>query len=421
MSSAVLAGSPVPVSKNAVSTSPASPNQAFREVVPLSSPDVDDQDRERVMEVLRGRTLSLGPMLPAFEESLAAAAGTRFAVAVNSGTSALHLCVKGAGIADGDEVITSPFSFVASSNCLLFERAVPKFVDIDLDTYNINTAAIADAITPRTKGILPVHAFGRPCDMNAINAIASRQGLTVIEDSCEAIGATVDGRPAGGLGHAGVFAFYPNKQITTGEGGAVVTNDENLAALCRSWRNQGRGAGSAWLQHERLGYNYRLSDINCALGLGQVARLASILAARQRVVDMYRQKLAGLPHVIPPPPAAPGTSISWFVFVVRLQDEFTAGHRNQILATLRAGGIGCSNYFAPIHLQTFYREAFHYRKGDFPVTEHAADRTIALPFFNHLTESQVSFVVDALSRAIDSLQSPSVSVPSMPIEKTDRL
>jgi perosamine synthetase len=392
---------------------PSHRTDAVPQQIALSSPDVSDQDRDRVLEVLQGRTLSLGPLLPAFEEAMATAAGTRFAVAVNSGTSALHLCVKGAGIGEGDEVITTPFSFVASANCMLYERAIPRFVDIEIDTYNIDPAAVSAHIRPTTRGILPVHVFGRPCDMDAINHIASRRGLTVIEDACEAIGAVAKGKRAGGLGDAGVFAFYPNKQITTGEGGAVLTNDEELAVLCRSWRNQGRGEGSTWLQHERLGYNYRLSDINCALGLGQLSRLESILEKRQRVADCYDEWLTMVPEVILPAAPAPGTSISWFVYVVRLQDEFCREQRDQILASLRSAGIGCSNYFSPIHLQSFYQETFGYRRGDFPITEFVSDRTIALPFHNNLSDEQVSIVTNALGSAIRSLKRPLVAVPAI--------
>jgi perosamine synthetase len=221
--------------------------------IPLSSPDISAEDRERVLAVLSGTTLSLGPSLAAFEAAVAEVAGTRFAVAVNSGTSALHLCVKAAGIGEGDEVITTPFSFVASANCALYERAIPHFVDIDIETYNIDTSQIAGSINCRTRAILPVHVFGRPCDMRGIGSLAGRYGLAVIEDSCEAIGATYEGRPIGSFGESGALAFYPNKQITTGEGGAVVTSEEKVARLCRSWRNQGRGEDGAWLQHERLG------------------------------------------------------------------------------------------------------------------------------------------------------------------------
>ncbi len=368
--------------------------------IPLSSPEVSPEDRERVLAVLNGATLSLGPQLPAFEAAMAEAAGTRFAVAVNSGTSALHLCIKAAGIGDGDEVITTPFSFVASANCALYERAIPRFVDIDIDTYNIDPAQIPGAINHRTRAILPVHVFGRPCDMNAISAIAQNHGLALIEDSCEAIGATYEGRRIGSFGDSGCFAFYPNKQITTGEGGAIVTNDDRVAQLCRSWRNQGRGEGSAWLQHERLGYNYRLSDINCALGLGQLSRLDQMLRKRSAVARMYSEVLESVPEVITP---AHAEGISWFVYVVRLRDEFTRAHRDRVLESLRSEGIGCNNYFSPIHLQSYFREMFGYRRGDFPVTEHVADRTIALPFFNNLSLAQVETVVAALARAIGKL------------------
>ncbi len=381
--------------------------------VPLSSPDVSAEDRQRVLDVLQSPTLSLGPRLPEFEGALALAAGTRFAVAVNSGTSALHLCVKAAGVGPGDEVITSPFSFVASANCLLFEGAKPRFVDIDIDSYNIDPTLICDQINVNTRGILPVHVFGRPCDMKAINGLALRHELVVVEDACEAIGATIDGQLAGSFGQSACFAFYPNKQITTGEGGALVTDDEQVARLARSWRNQGRGEGGAWLQHERLGYNYRLADINCALGIGQLSRLAAILNLRRRVAGLYAERLMRVPEVILPAMPAAGTEISWFVYVVRLQDDFTRDDRDRILGQLRAEGIGCNNYFAPIHLQQFYRAQFGYQRGDFPVTEHVADRTIALPFFNHLSEEQIDRVVSGLVRAIGHVGPAGVVVPEL--------
>jgi len=369
--------------------------------IPLSCPDISAEDRERVLAVLSGTALSLGPSLAAFEAALAEAAETRFAVAVNSGTSALHLCVKAAGIGEGDEVITTPFSFVASANCALYERAIPRFADIDIETYNIDVSQIAASVNCKSRAILPVHVFGRPCDMRGIGCLAGRYGLAVIEDSCEAIGATYEGRRTGSFGDSGALAFYPNKQITTGEGGAVVTNDENVARLCRSWRNQGRGEDGAWLQHERLGYNYRLSDLNCALGLGQLSRLDSILEKRKNVAETYRQALASVPAVIPPPHQA---GMSWFVYVVRLEDEFTREHRDRILESLGSEGIGCNRYFSPIHLQPYYREMFGFRRGDFPVTEHVADRTIALPFFNNLSEDQIEVVTSSLSRAIGRLK-----------------
>ena len=366
----------------------------------LSSPDIGDRELELVREVLTGPALSLGPMLPRFERELAEALGSRYAVALNSGTSALHLCVRAAGIGEDDEVITTPFSFVASANCVLFERAKPVFVDIDPLTYNIDPARIGAAVTPRTRAVLPVHVFGRPCDMEQITATAERHDLKVIEDSCEAIGATIDGKAVGTFGTSGTFAFYPNKQITTGEGGAVVTDDETTAKLCRSWRNQGRGESGAWLQHERLGYNYRLSDINCALGIAQVERLHEILRKRANVARMYSELLAGSEEVFMPTPAPPNVEVSWFVYVVRLANEFTRENRDAILDALRKQGIGCNNYFSPIHLQPYFREQYGYAPGDFPITEHVSERTIALPFHNHLTSEEITYVVRTLNAAV---------------------
>lgn len=370
--------------------------------IPLSSPDINDSDRSAVLDVLSSPTLSLGPKLPAFEEAVARQTNSRFAVAVNSGTSGLHLCVKAANITDGDEVITSPFSFVASANCILYERGKPVFVDIDPVSYNINPARIPGAITKRTRAILPVHVFGRPCRMDKILQIAERNSLAVIEDSCEAIGAKIGERSAGAFGQTGVFAFYPNKQMTTGEGGAIVTNDEKIATLCRSWRNQGRSTGSAWLEHEVLGYNYRLSDINCALGLSQLSRLNEILTRRAQVARWYDDALRDVPGIITPKLDDPGLTVSWFVYVITLRPEFTGLQRNHLLEQLKARGIGCNNYFTPIHLQPFYRQAFGYKRGDFPITESVAERTIALPFFTQMSESQVGYVRDSLHSLISS-------------------
>lgn len=368
--------------------------------IPLSSPDIGPAEKSAVLRVLGSGRLSLGPMVPAFEYAIAERAGVRHAVAVNSGTSGLHLCIKAAGISDGDEVITSPFSFVASANCILFERGIPRFVDIDESTYNLDAGLIEDAITSRTKAILPVHVFGRPCDMTAILRVAARYHLRVIEDACEAIGASFDGRPLGSFGHTGVFAFYPNKQMTTGEGGAIVTNDAEVARLCRSWRNQGR-TDDAWLSHARLGYNYRLSDISCALGLAQLSRLEEMLARRAQVAAQYTELLNDqVPEVITPAPPARGCALSWFVYVVRLRDEFTQEERDRVVAGLRAAGIGTGVYFPPIHLQPYFRRQFGYRPGDYPLTERISARTIALPFFNRLSSRQMALVVEALRKAV---------------------
>ncbi|MBI3695406.1 MAG: DegT/DnrJ/EryC1/StrS family aminotransferase [Acidobacteria bacterium] len=372
--------------------------------IPLSSPDLIDCDVAAVLEVLCGPRLSLGPKVPAFEQAIAERAGVRHAVAVNSGTSALHLCIKAAGIGEDDEVITTPFSFVASANCVLFENGTPVFVDIDPVTWNMDPGRIEQAITPRTKAILPVHVFGRPCAMDQILEIARRHRLTVIEDACETIGARYKGRPVGSLGQTGVFAFYPNKQLTTGEGGAIVTDDAEVAALCRSWRNQGRGENGGWLQHERLGYNYRLSDINCALGLAQIERLDEILTRRACVAALYTEKIRNIPELIAPADAESETEMSWFVYVVRLQDEFTRQDRDAVLEKLRSRGIECNDYFTPIHLQPFYQSRFGFHYGDFPITESVAERTIALPFYNQLTEAAVERVCRSLREAVHSRQ-----------------
>jgi len=367
--------------------------------IPLSRPDITQAERDAVTEVLLTPQLSLGPKLAEFERLVADFVGTRHAVAVNSGTSGLHLCLRAMGVKPGDEVITTPFSFVASANCILFEGARPVFVDIEPDTWSIHPARMAEAVTARTRALLPVDIFGTILDMDAIRAIADRHGLALLEDSCEALGATYQGRRAGSFGDAGVFGFYPNKQITTGEGGMVVTNDERIYQLVTSMRNQGRSTGTGWLAHARLGYNYRLSDINCALGIAQMKRIDEILAQRRRVAGWYQQRLRDESRLTMQK-LLPACQISWFVLVVRLTDDYTAQQRDQIMHRLRDQGIGCTNYFPPIHLQPFYVEQFRYQPGDFPVCEALCDRTIALPFHNHLTESDVDTVCRELRRLL---------------------
>jgi len=363
--------------------------------IALARPDITQREIDAVVAVLRGPNLSLGPKAPEFEQAFANLCGTRFAVACNSGTSALHLVVRALGIGPGDEVITTPFSFVASANCILFEGAKPVFVDIAPDDWCIDPARITAAITPRTRAIIPVDVFGVIPDMPAIREIARRHNLRIIEDSCEAAGASRGGHPAGALGDAGVFGFYPNKQITTGEGGMVVTDDADIAGLCRSIRNQGRGATASWLAHERLGYNFRLSDINCAIGVVQVERLPEILAARARVAAQYDARLAGDSR-LRTQATPPGCSKSWFVYVVRLADDYPPEARDRVIEGLRAQGIGCNNYFSPIHLQPFYREQYGFKPGDFPICEAVASRTVALPFHAFLTEAEIDRVVAVL-------------------------
>ena len=371
--------------------------------IPLSRPDITAFERRAVLDVLESPDLSLGPKLGEFEQAMAKYVGVRHAVAVNSGTSGLHLIVRALEIGSGDEVITAPFSFIASANCIVMEGARPIFVDIDPETYNLDVNKIERAITPRTKAILGVDVFGRCADWDAIGAIAHRHKLAVIEDSCEAIGAEYRGKKAGAFGDAGCFGFYPNKQMTTGEGGMILTDRDDVAAACRSMRNQGREEGESWLEHLRLGFNYRISDINCALGLAQLSRLEEMLARRYAVADLYRKRLQNVEDVILPPPAKEGC-LSWFVFVVRLADRYSQADRDRVLQGLREAGIGCSNYFPPIHLQPFYKERFGFRRGDLPVTERIADRTLALPFFNALTAAQVDEVTNCLARQIRLLK-----------------
>jgi len=372
-----------------------------KERVPLSRPDINQADIDAVVAVLRTPHLSLGPKVPEFEKAFAAYLGMRRAVAVNSGTSGLHVVVRALGLGPGDEMITTPFSFVASANCALFERARPVFVDIDEATWNLDVGKLEAAVTDRTRLLLPVHIFGRPMPMDEVERVAKAHDLPVVEDACEALGATYQGRKVGTFGRAATFAFYPNKQMTTGEGGMIVTDDDRFADLCSSLRNQGRDAGAGWLAHARLGYNYRLSDINAALGLAQLVRLPEFLRMRSDVARRYLEKLADVEELVLPAPYEDG-ELSWFVFVVRLADRFTHEHRDAVLESLRRDGIGCNNYFTPIHLQPFYRD-LGYKPGDFPVCEKVSERTVALPFYNRLTEKDQDLVVERLKSAIARL------------------
>jgi len=370
--------------------------------IPLARPDIKQEEKDAILEVLSTPDLSLGPKLPEFEKVMADYTGVKHSVAVNSGTSALHLIIRALDIGKGDEVITTPFSFIASANCILFEKARPVFVDIDRETLNIDTDLIERKITKRTKAILAVDVFGHPAEWSALKRIAGKHRLKLIEDSCEALGSEYKGRKAGSFGNAGTFAFYPNKQITTGEGGIITTDNKKLAELCRSMRNQGRGPGGTWLAHTRLGYNYRISDINCALGIAQMKRIDEILHRRAKVADMYSRGLSAidsieLPHV------SPGVKISWFVYVVKLKMSPGRSARARVMAALREKGIGCSDYFTPIHLQPFYKKMFGYRKGDFPVTEKTSERTIALPFYNDLKEEQIEYVCGSLKEALKGM------------------
>ncbi|KPV44374.1 DegT/DnrJ/EryC1/StrS family aminotransferase [Alicyclobacillus ferrooxydans] len=367
--------------------------------IPLSSPDINQCDKEAVMSVLNTSVLSIGRQLKEFESLIADSVGVKHGIGVNSGTSGLHVIIRALGISDGDEVITTPFSFVSSANCILFERAKPVFVDIDPITLNIDPAQIEEKITPKTKAILGVHVFGHPYDIDTIHDIARRHGLYVIEDACEAIGAKYHGRTVGAESDAAVFAFYPNKQITTGEGGMIVTNHEELARLARSLRNQGRSDTNEWLSHERLGYNYRLSEMNAALGVSQFSRLNKILSKRAEVANKYTKLFHGADQIITPQQAE-DIEKSWFVYVIQLADGLD---RNLVMEALQADGIGCRGYFSPIHLQPFYREQFGFQEGDFPITESVSARTIALPFFTSMSDDQVEYVVDRVCSITENM------------------
>jgi perosamine synthetase len=336
----------------------------------------------------------------------------RHAIAVSSGTSGLHLVLLALGIGPGDEVITTPFSFIASANCILYVGAKPVFVDIDPRSLNMDPAKVEAAITPRTKAIIGVEVFGNPAHMDRLAQIAGAHEIPLIEDSCEGLGGTLKNRPIGSLGRAAVFGFYPNKQITTGEGGMIVTDDDHVASLCRSYRNQGRAdatgqgampATGSWLAHERLGYNYRLSEINCALGIAQMERLDEMLAARCRVAGLYMNRLMDYSDLILPNMAieAGCDGSSWFVFVVRLCDLYTSVERDRIISGLHRHDIGASNYFPCIHLQPFYRQQFGYGPGMFPIAESISQRTIALPFYNKMDETQVELVALTLKVMLD--------------------
>jgi len=366
------------------------PSGATR-TIPLARPNISQAEIDAVVGVLNTPQLSLGPTGPEFERAMAAYCAREHGVGCSSGTAALHMLMIAHDIGPGDEVITTPFSFVASASCILMAGATPVFADVDPGTWNIAPEAIEAALTERTRAIIPVDVFGQLAEMDAILAIADKHDLVVIEDSCEALGSTYHGRPAGSFGTASVFGFYPNKQLTTGEGGMIVTDDASVAELCRSLRNQGREAGGGWLAHARLGYNFRMSDINSALGLAQLARIDELIAERERVRRRYEQELAGEPRVRLQQ-VRPDVTMSWFVFVIRLSDDHTPEDRNRVLTELRGRGIQCSNYFAPIHLQPCFVERFGFKRGDFPVCEALSERTIALPFHHELTESDIHHV-----------------------------
>jgi dTDP-4-amino-4,6-dideoxygalactose transaminase len=386
--------------------------------VPMSSPDLTEEDRQAVLDVLRTPNLSMGPKILAFEKAFQDLTGAKHAIGVNSGTAGLHLCVRAAGIGPGDLVLTTPFSFVASSNVLLYEQAIPIFVDVDPRTGNMDAGLLAEAAhdlaaggkkagqwLPRqnygnrlsVKALLPVDVFGQPAEWRSIREVASRYGLKVIEDACEALGARYLSRLAGTFGDFGVFAFYPNKQITTGEGGMVITNDDRAADLMRALRNQGRSVGDTWLQHTYLGYNYRLDEMSAALGLAQMARLDVLISQRGQVAGWYGSRLSQIPGVETYPVETTTSRMSWFVYVVRFDARI---NRDALISRLERRGIPARPYFAAIHLHPYMSQRFGYRRGDFPATEDLALRSLALPFSSVMTEAQVELVCQVLREEI---------------------
>ena len=369
--------------------------------IPLSSAYVDAREEELVLEVLRSGRLSLGPAIDRFEEQFAAAVGAPFAAAVSSGTAGLHLLCVLAGLKPGDEAITSPFSFAASANCFLYEGATPVFADIDPNTLNMDPAAVAAAITPRTRAIVAVDIFGYPCELDELRALADRHGLAFIDDSCEALGARYKGRNLGAHGQDAVWAFYPNKQITTGEGGMVTTHDERTWKLLKSLRNQGRADGGGWLDHAYLGYNYRIDDIRAAIGSGQLEKLDRILELRDEVARRYHGLLAGIDGLELPWRDDADHVRSWFVYVVKLARGID---REQVIAELGARGVATSRYLPSIHLQSYMRERYGFSEGLCPVSEDASRRTLALPFFTALGADDQAYVADAVRAAVAGAQ-----------------
>ncbi len=361
--------------------------------IPMSSPDITDAEIEAVNQVLRTSWLSLGPQSDAFEKTFAEYIGCTAAISVNSGTSGLHLAMIAATIQDGDEVITPSFSFIASANCILYERGTPVFVDIDPLTGNMDPSCVEAAITDRTKAIIVVHAFGQPADMDPILEIARRHQLFVIEDACEAIGSEYKGRRAGTMADTAVFAFYPNKQMTTGEGGIIVTDNAKWADLFRSLKNQGRDVFNEWLSHTRLGYNYRMDEMSAALGLAQIRRIDELIEKRSRVAAWYNERIKTITGIRKPYIADTTTRMSWFVYVIRCDESID---RNKLMELLKAKGIPSRPYFTPIHLQPFYQQRFGWQRGNLPHTERAGDSFLALPFSSVMTEEQVAYVCEAI-------------------------
>jgi len=361
----------------------------------MAKPYLGKKEEDYVLRVLRSGQLSIGPYLEKFEKEFAKRAGTRYACGVSSGTAGLHLALIAAGVGPGDEVITSPLSFIASANAALYIGAVPVFADIDPHTYNINPDEIEKKITTRTKAIMPVHIFGQPAAMEKIMQLAAKHNLAVVEDACESLEATYRGQKTGTFGLAGVFAFYPNKQMTTGEGGMIVTNSERVDALCRSLRNQGRSANLQWLDHAQLGYNYRLDEMSAAVGLAQIENIDFLIQKRQELAAWYTEVLEPLSKYIELPHTGPDATHTWFVYVVRIKNQHIK--RNEVIAALAKEGVSSKPYLPAIHLFEFYQK-FGHRRGEFPIAERAGDSTFALPFYIGLTKADVRQIAGMLEK-----------------------
>lgn len=368
-------------------------------IYPVSLPSIGKEEEQAVLEVLRSGHLSLGPKHVEFEKKFAEAIGTRFACSVNSGTSGLHLAMLAAGIGSGDEVITSPFSFVASSNSILFVGATPVFVDIEERTGNMDASLIEAAITEKTKAILVVHIFGQMCDMEKVMEIAKRRNLIVIEDACESVLASRNGRKAGTIGQSAVFAFYPNKQMTTGEGGMIVTDDERVYKLCKSLANQGRADNMQWLDHQYLGYNYRMDEMSAALGVEQLKKLPRFIAERKQIAKWYDEAFATAGTPVITPWVAPENDHTYFVYVVQLPEHID---RDRMIGSLKEAGVMTKPYLPSIHLFGFYREKFGYKEGAFSVSEKVSRRSIALPIYIGLTREDIREIVARVTSAIET-------------------
>ncbi|OGZ28558.1 MAG: polysaccharide biosynthesis protein [Candidatus Niyogibacteria bacterium RIFCSPLOWO2_01_FULL_45_48] len=364
----------------------------------MAKPYIDEEEEKLVLEVLRSGTLSIGPKIEEFEKRFSEMLGVKYASAVSSGTAALHLALIALGIKEGDEVITSPFSFVASANAILYMGAKPVFADVDPLTFNMDPKEAEKKITPKTKAILPVHIFGQSCGMRPITELAKRHNLKVIEDACESIMAEHKGQKVGTFGDAAAFSFYPNKQMTTGEGGMIVTNDEKIDSLCRSLRNQGRAQNMQWLDHQMLGYNYRITEMGAALGIGQLKKLAGVIEKRREIAGWYEEEIKKYDDLLIAPETHPDNTHTWFLYVARIKNPQI--NRDEVIKKMAEFGIATKPYLPSIHLFDFYRKGFGFKEGDFPVSEAISSSSVALPFYIGLEKSDTEYICRKLAETV---------------------